>query len=470
MKIILINPPNKFDGPNLPLGLASIAAYLRNQNENIDISVIDAWAEKLTFKEVERRASQGNADIAGIYMLSPCYDAAKEVIKTVRRALPDSTIIAGGPHPSAVPQGTLNDIMELDICAIGEGELTMHELVKAIENNSPLSQIDGLAYRDKNTGEIIVNKPRVLIKNLDSLPLPARDLFPLTKYNPPIPYGKKKPYMTMFTSRGCPFHCSYCSKNVYGDTYRAISPKKVCDEIEGLISKYHVQEIIFYDDDFTLNMQRAEEICDEIIKRGIKLRWSCLTRADLINENLLNKMKKAGCWLVDYGVESGNQKILDTINKGVKIDQMVQAFKMTKKAGIATTAYLLFGLPGETKETVKETFALVKKLKPDFVTCGILIVYPGSRFFNLIQEGKYSGKSRPLKSEDNLSGTYFGRGNFAVFEDKITMEEIKKIIRQAEILFYFRPRYILQRLIDIRSLSDFNYYFRAAIKLMKTII
>ena len=305
--VLLVNPPGELKNSILPLGLASIAAYLRNND--IDVRAIDALVEELNFKEFEDRVSQGGADIIGIYMTSPRYGEGKRACEACKKALPNSVIIAGGPHPSALPAETLQEIPQLDICGIGEGEITMLELVKAIENNAPLSQIDGIAFRDKNTGEIIITKPRDFIKNLDDIPFPARDLFPLKKYKTLPPYGRKSPYFTTITSRGCPFNCAYCSKDVFRNIFRARSPKNVVDEIEELISKYHAQEIQFYDDDFTLDMKRAEEICDEILRRGIKIRWSCLTRVDLVNENLLKKIKKAGCWMIAYGVESGNQKI-----------------------------------------------------------------------------------------------------------------------------------------------------------------
>jgi len=468
MKILLINPPNEFESPTMPLGLASIAAYLKmNRIENI--SAIDAWVEKMDLPALENSIAQSQADIVGIYMISPCYDAAKTVVEAARRTLPKSIIVAGGSHPSALPRQTLQEIPQLDICVIGEGEITMYELVRAVENNSPFSEVNGIAFRNENK-EIIVTNPRAMIKNLDILPFPDRDLFQVHKYgNPPPPLGRKKPFLTIMTSRGCPFHCAFCSKDVYQDSYRARSPKKVCDEIAELIDRYRAQEIEFYDDDFTMNMQRAEEICDEIIRRDIKIRWSCLTRTDLVNEKLLRKMKMAGCWNIAYGVESGDQKILNTIAKGISVEQIISAFKMTKKAGIATSCLLLFGLPGETEETVKATFALTKKLKPDFIGSGILIVYPGSRFFKAIQEGKYTGRLRVLKKNDEVRGTFFGKGNFIVFEENMTFEELKKIIRKSWKSFYLRPCYILQRLTSIRSFSDVKYYFTALVKVLKTV-
>ena len=466
-KILFINPPNEFISPVLPLGLASIAAYLKSKDKNLDIQILDAWVERISLKELEDRISQSKADIIGIYVASPCYDNSKLSIEACRRALPDAIIVAGGPHPSAAPAETLKDIPQLDICCIGEGEITMYELVHAIKNNSSFSNVDGLAFRSGIGGKIIFTKPREFIKDLDSLPFPARELFPLEKYKVQPPFGKKNPFFMMITSRGCPYQCAFCSKDVFKSSYRARTPKNVCDEIEYLITKYGAQEIQLYDDDFTMDMKRAEAICDEILKRNIKIRWFSGTRVDLVNEKLLRKMKKAGCWLIGYGVESGNQKILDSINKGIRVEQIISAFKMTRKVGILTSCSFIYGLPGETKEILKETFDLAKKIKPNFLTISPLRVYPGSRIFKLIQGGNYLGKLRTLKKSENLVSAFFSRGNYTIFEDNLTFEETKKIIQKSFRKFYFRPQYILQSLTSIQSFSDFKYYLRGGFEVIK---
>jgi len=313
-KVLLINPNSKFKTPVLQLGLVYLASYLKKHQ--VKVSVIDAWAENLSSEELKERVDQIQADLIGLYMLSPLYEEAKTVIKICRQNFPDKLIVAGGPHPSAMPVSTLEEIPELDICVVGEGENTLLELIKAVEKDSGFSKIKGVVFRSK-AQKIITTKPRGYIKNLDNLPFPALELFPLEKYKTHPPYGRYNPYFPMVTSRGCPFQCAYCPKEVFKNNYRAHSSQRVCDEIQGLIAKYGVREIHFYDDDFTLDMKRAEEICDEIIKRKLNFTWSCTTRVDLINENLLKKMKGAGCWLISYGAESGSQKILDSIKKGI---------------------------------------------------------------------------------------------------------------------------------------------------------
>jgi len=460
-KILLINPPSELKNPVLPLGLASIAAYL--QEKQVDVSVIDAWAEKLSFNKLSQQVTQNQADIIGIYMLSPRYDQAKKTIEVCRQSLPNSIIVAGGPHTSAMPIETLNEIPELDVCVIGEGEKTMYELT-----TKKLSEVNGIAYRNKN-GKLVLTQLREYIKDLDNLPFPSRDLFPLEKYKPAPPMARKESCYTMITSRGCPYQCTYCSKDVFKDVYRTLSPKRVCDEIEELITKYKAEEIPFLDDDFSMNIKRAEAICDEIIKRKLKFRWSCSTRVDQVNEQLLKKMKQAGCWLICYGVESGNQKILNSINKGFTIDQVISSFEMTRKIGILTLSSFMVGLPNETKETIQETFNLVKKIKPNFISCSMLMVFPGSRLFKLIKSGKYQGKLKVLKKEERIPGVFL-KGNYIAFENNLTFEELKKIIQKITRDFYLRPQYIIQFIKTIKSFSDFKYYLKGALKVLKSVI
>ncbi len=463
-KILLVNPPSEFKTPILPLGLASIAAYLKQKNKNIDVSALDAWAEKIDFLKLKEKISESKADIVGIYMVSPRYDEAKTTIEICREALPNSLIIAGGPHPSAVPVLTIQEIPQLDACVIGEGEITMSEIASGL----PFSEINGLSYREKE--EIKTTTARDFIKELDSLPFPERELFPLKKYKTHPPYGRKNPYFSMITSRGCPFHCAYCSKDVFRQVFRARSPQKVCDEIEYLISKHNCREIHFYDDDFTMDMKRAEKICDEIVKRKIKINWSCTTRVNLVDENLLKKMKGAGCWLISYGVESGNQQILNSINKGITINQIISAFKLTRKIGISTLAYLMIGLPHETKKSIQETIDLAKKIKPNFVSWGILIVYPGSQFFKSVQDKTYRGKLRTLSRKDNLAGTFFGKGNYVIFEDNLTFEQMREEIKKANKSFYLRPQYIFQAIKNIRSIPNLIYYLNGGMEVLRSVI
>lgn len=467
MQVLLINPPSEDKNPILPLGLASIAAFL--EHNGVDVKIIDAWALALNYEDIVNEVKEIEADIIGITMVSPRYNQAKKTAEAARRGCPNATIVLGGPHPSALPTETLQDIPEVDICVIGEGEQTMLDLVNALSDGDRLHNIKGIAFRTEDS--VVVTDPRPPIKDLDSLPMPARHLFPIEKYKTHPPYGRKNPYMTMMTSRGCPFSCAYCSKETFGNRLRMMSAKKVVEEIEFLVNQYGTKEIHFYDDTFTVNMKRVRGICDEIIDRKIDIIWSCTTRVNVINEELLRKMKEAGCWLISYGVESGSQEILDAMGKGITIEQVSEAFKMTRKQGIKILAFFMMGFLGETEEDIQKTIDFSKQLKPDFVSWDILKIFPGSKLYRLfVKEGKL-GRHKRLQSSDgdNVARNPFGYGSFTFLEDNLTIEQLQKEIRRANREFYIRPTYALNVIISIRSLWEFIHYLRGGIAVIKSV-
>jgi radical SAM superfamily enzyme YgiQ (UPF0313 family) len=467
-KILLINPPSGTKTPLLPLGLAYIAAVL--EKNKIPAEVLDADALQLSDKEIEKKLLEIKPEIVSLTMMTATFQPSKALIKLIRKTLPKAAIIAGGTHPSALPLKTLQDIPELDIAIIGEGEITFLEIIKALKDKKNLQEIKGICYRKKN--KPVCNPPREPIEDLDSLPFPARDKFPLEKYKTHPPYGKRNPYMHLITSRGCPFGCAFCSKAVFGRKLRMRSAVNVADEIEYLIKKYKVKEIKFYDDDFTLNMKRAEEICDEILKRKIKIPWSCATRVDLVNEKLLKKMKKAGCWLISYGVESASQDLLNTINKGITIAQIEQTFKWTRAANIKTLAYFMIGLPGETRKTIEESIKFAKRINPDFVNWSLTTIFPATPLEKIAKErAKNKGKIVPYTSEaHDIYRLNWDKEPLFMYEENIPIKDLKKYIVKAYKKFYFRPRYIVSQLSQIKSFSEFSYYFKAFLNMVKTFL
>ncbi len=469
MKVLLINPPSNAPNPIMSLGLAYLAAAL--EAADIDTDVIDAWAEGYTIDQLGKLIKEKQPDIAGITMMSPMYASAMRTVDSVRQHS-NSKIVVGGPHPSALPEQCLQDNPNIDFAVAGEGEKTLVDLVKALHGNDKIFySIKGLTYRDDNR---LINTGKAdQIENLDDLPFPARGLFPITKYKTHPPYGKKNPYMTLITSRGCPYQCTYCSKSVYGSRYRTMSPQRVVLEVSHIIKAYGIREIHFYDDDFTINMKRAEEICDLLIKENIRISWSCTTRVDLVNENLLNKMKKAGCWLISYGVESADPVILKNIKKGYTVKQVENAFSLTKQAGIRTVAYLMVGLPEETVATIKKTIDFSLKLNPDFVSWGITALFPGSELYESAQNGnlgdveiRYTHKDRDW----HASGSPYGDGYSIIYEGALSRMELDGQMRAANRLFYFRFSYLLSFFFKLRSFNELIHYFKGGISFLKWVL
>jgi len=469
MKVLLINPPSNAPNPIMPLGLAYLAAALEAAVINIDI--IDAWAEGYTIEDLDKQIKDQQPDIAGITMMSPMYASAMRTVDSVRRNS-NAKIVVGGPHPSALPEQCLQDNPNIDFAVAGEGEKALVDLVKALSGNGKsLDTIKGLTYR--NGDKLLSTGHAQPIENLDALPFPARHLFPVAKYKTHPPYGKKNPYMTLITSRGCPFQCTYCSKSVYGSRYRTMSPQRVVLEIRHIIKKYGIREIHFYDDDFTINMKRAEEICDLLIQEPIRISWSCTTRVDLVNENLLNKMRKSGCWLISYGVESADPNILKNIKKGYTIEQVQNAFSLTKKAGIRTVAYLMVGLPGETKETINKTIDFSLKLDPDFVSWGITALYPGSSLYESAKNGKLGETDIRYTYKDkswHASGSPYGDGYAIIYEEQLSRNALQEYGRLANRAFYLRPRYLLRFIFKIRSFYELFHFIKGGVQFFFWII
>ncbi|MFC1511132.1 B12-binding domain-containing radical SAM protein [Candidatus Margulisiibacteriota bacterium] len=451
MKVLLINPPADSPQPVMPLGLAYLAAALRNSN--VSVGVIDAWVERLDFKKLAKRILDfGCPDLVGVTVSSPGYAEAVKTIRVIKEVSPGSKIVIGGTHPSSLPEECLRDNPEVDFVAVGEGDKLIVELAAGLaDEQSDFSRIKGLLYRED--GKIKNNGRAEPIKDLDALPFPARDLFPLFKYRTHPPYRLHNAYATLITSRGCPYQCTYCTKSVSGQDYRAQSAEQVVKEIEYLVNEYKIKQIHFYDDDFTINMKRVEDICDRMIAKNIKILWSCVTRVDLVNERLLSKMRRAGCWLIAYGVESGNQNILNNIKKGYKVETIREAFNLTKKSGIRVLGYFMAGLPGETYSTLNDTVELSLSLNPDFVSWSITALYPGSQLYGQAISGELGVSS--------LSP--FAHGHTFIYEGDIPREYILKTVNQAYRKFYFRFGYIIRFFMKLQTLTEALSYLRTII-------
>jgi radical SAM superfamily enzyme YgiQ (UPF0313 family) len=264
----------------------------------------------------------------------------------VRRLLPNTMIIVGGIHPTLLPERTLKD-MEADLLVIGEGKLTFRELISCLKEDRSFQKIPGIAYR--LNGEIIINPLRPLIDNLDLLPFPARDLI----FNPEdfsINYGM------IFTARGCPSKCIFCASNkLWSRKVRFRSKENILEELKAVIKTHSISYFRFTDDTFTLNKKRTLDLCQLIIDEKLNIAWECDTKVKCLDEELLEKMKEAGCIQVNIGVESGSERIRRLIRKECSIEKIEKAFRLINEVGIEAVAYFMFGFPSETKEDMEKT-------------------------------------------------------------------------------------------------------------------
>jgi len=418
MKTLLINPPQTFfpgsDPPaaNLPLGLLYVAAVLDEAGYKTEI--LDAFMTDFPFRNVgdvtevgmpygkiKEEIQRRKPDIVGIANPFTCQvEHAVRVADIVKEVDPSILTVVGGPHVTVVPVEFLEDVKNVDIVVIGEGEHTMLDLAKFFEGKKKICDVQGIAHRRDE--KVVLNSSRPFNKNLDELPYPAYHLVDMEQYLNPkrIEYRSfQGRALSMITSRGCPFNCSFCSVHLHmGKTFRAHSADYVVDHIEHVVNKYRVKTIYFEDDNLTFDIKRFEAICDKVIEKGIKFQWETPNgiRADYLTLNLLKKMKKSGCQSVFVGIESGDQYVLDNIiGKSLKLKNVIKFAEMAKKIGLKTGAFYVIGFPGETKENMKNTidFALMLKRKYD-VGMHLLFATPsyGTRLYEECKEKGYIRK------------------------------------------------------------------------------
>lgn len=378
MKIGLVNPANELVEKQMPLGLGYLASYILSKNNDVIVQVLDtAIASK---KEVAYFISE-RYDLVGVSVTSFTYRDALKLIKLFKENDPNVLIVLGGPHVSLMMEQVMQEPL-IDIAVYGEGEITFDEIIKSIKkdpnrlNTEHLQTIKGLIYR-KN-GEIIVNPPRDLIKDLDTLPFPAFHLFPMKRYPGKYP---------LITSRGCPFSCVFCaSSKIWGRRWRARSPKNIIAEVKYIIKHFGVRPIDFHDDSFNINLDRVNALCDEFINNKIKIPWGVRgIRADKLNFDIAKKMRKAGCSHVAIGIESANPDMLKRMGKRETIEQIQHGIQTLQSAHIDVLGQFMIGNPGETLDTVKESIKFVKEnnIEAEF---GTIVPFPRTQLWDYVQK------------------------------------------------------------------------------------
>ncbi len=377
-KVALVTPPvtEKVAHHPLfpPLGLAYMAAVL--EQVNVEVKIIDSPVLNFNHQNLKSELEAFQPTIVGVGSMTPTIESALKCVQISKEAAPTSQVIMGGPHATFADAEILANEKAVDVIVRGEGEETILELAK----QSPLSEIRGISFRRGK--EIIQTPTRPFIQDLDALPRPAYKYLPMEKYN-----ITGRNLLPIISSRGCPFGCPFCvASQMFGQQFRARSPKNVLDEMEWLRCEYGAEGIAFQDDTLTFSKQRAIAICDGIIERKIDLHWGCGTRADVVTREVMAKMAKAHCDETMFGVESGCQCMRDVLKKKVTTEQCENAIKWTKEAGIFVTVSVILGYPGETKETLQETLDFVRKVEPDDVWLCHATPYPGTQLRDIVEK------------------------------------------------------------------------------------
>jgi len=330
----------------------SMGAVLKEQG--MDVEVLDLLSTRYSQKKIEARLTRYQPDLIGITSVTMNFPAAVRILQTCKTLMPEATAVIGGPHATFMAEETLRSYPEVDIVVRGEGEETIREVARALDRREGLEEVMGLTFRCNGT--VVRTEDRPFIEDIDRLPLPDRTLFPISRY-----LAMRVP-ASVLTSRGCPTGCSFCvGYRMTGRKGRFRNPLRVVDEIEAARC-LGFEEVCIDDDLFTRNRRHVTAICDEILNRGLKVKLYIFARVDTVDEPLLRKLKEAGCAMICFGLESGNQKILDLANKHATVERARRAVELSKAAGIAPFGSFILGLPGETRETMEETVSFAQSL------------------------------------------------------------------------------------------------------------
>lgn len=401
MNVLLINPPiREWAKPNvLPLGLGYIASVLMEAGH--DVEVLDINAYRWMPEEVEEKIKKANYNVAGIGAIITVYKYVKWMTEILKKYHPSKKVIVGGSVGTSIPQIILEKT-KADIVCIGEGEITAVELVDALQNNRDLTSIDGIWFKGED-GKIYRNKNRPPIKDLDIIPLPTWDLFPMEIYlkNPVGAPNRNKWIdgssdvegilsMNLSATRGCPYKCIYCYHDFMGSGYRHRSPENIINEMKVLYDKYGVGYFHFIDDEFCLKKKFVLGFCKKVKEEfNGSVTWGCSGRVNLMTEELISSMADAGCVLIGYGIESGSQKMLDVMKKGVTVQKAKEAVKLTKKYfGWADCSFMI-GTPGENMESIQDTINFCKELDLAPEVIFFTTPYPGTDLYRMaLEQGK----------------------------------------------------------------------------------
>ncbi|MBU1912643.1 MAG: B12-binding domain-containing radical SAM protein [Candidatus Omnitrophica bacterium] len=455
MRVLLINPQfefkkfgsfTRFMEPMPSIGLAYIASVL--VKNGIEIEIIDDFVLRLGAKGILSVIKKKKFDIVGISCLTPSAPITFSIAAAIKSYDSKILIVLGNIH-AVVFAGDILKKEAVDVIVHGEGEYTMLELAKAVASGADLAQVKGISF--KQDGKIVHTPPRELIENLDELPYPQWQLFPFTKYAF-LPFmDVKKPGLSILGSRGCPYRCRFCSLPNTGTKYRERDPKKIADEIEYVIHNFPVKQISFVDPIFPLSKKVGLEFSEEMVRRKLhnKIVWTCETRIDRMDRELLKAMRQAGCRRIMYGLESGVQALLDNIGKGFSVDYVKRIIKLTQQEDISVAGVFMIGLPGETRAMTQQTIDFAKQIDLDFAKFAITVPFPGSQLYeDLTRTGE-------LKRQDWENFTTFNTNpkELVYVPGNMKPEELIEMQRKGHRDFYLRPEIIFRQLFKIRTIS-----------------
>ncbi len=462
LDVLLVNPSNTLHqyGSNkdmVPIGMLWIAGTMEKAGYSVRILDLEFGQDNL-----EQALQEDKPRVVGIAGTSVSRFGAFQIAQLAKQVNPNVVTVYGGSHATFTAQDTMEHVPEIDIIVRGEGEESMLEIMQCLDaKSSEYSKILGISYRDNNL--ILHNEARPRIQDLDGIPTPARHLVDMDQYEMTLDLLNHKA-ASIITSRGCPINCSFCSASfMFGRTLTTRSAKNVVDEMEHVLTNYDVKGFKVFDSTFTLLRRHAESICDEIIARKLEFPWECEIRVNTVDPPLLEKMRKAGCYLVDFGIESASERVLKRMHKNINLDQVDQVLKWTNDLGISQRAFFTFGHIEETVEDAEITFNYIKERLNKISLLGIGVgirIYPGTEVERYaLSQGYLDGFSwsEPYSSPGNniLS---LSENIPTLIQPQLGYEELHAINKKVLTLQARNPRFIIRRILKSHSKADFKRY------------
>lgn len=439
--IVLVTPPVTLEerygklswaANTLPsLGILYLASVLRK--DGYHVSVIDASSLGFSQKELIEKIVTLQPKYLGISATTLSISHAASLADEVKKTLYDTKIIIGGPHLTAIPEETMECFRCFDLGVIGEGEETVKELIQTLEHGGDITDIPGIIFRQQDS--VVKTVPRVFINDLDRLPFPAWELlvdFP-KRYHPPPFRFKRLPASYIVTTRGCPNKCIFCDRSVFGNKCRGHSSEYILELIGHLHKSFGVREILIEDDTFITFKKRLTEVCEGIVNRGIKISWSCLGRVDAVTPEILKLMKKAGCWSISYGIETGDEEVMKFIGKHITLEQVEKAVRLTKKAGILSKGFFIMGHPTDNRDTIKKTIDFALRMPLDDISISMMTPFPGSKLYEIASQ--YGQFENHWEKMNELDVVFVPKG--------LTKDDLRHYSKEMFRRFYLRPQIVL---------------------------
>lgn len=434
-KLLLVSPPTGYfkSMKVLPESLCLLAASVLKNLKNFEVKILDAQTRDYTLEQTTNKILEYSPDYLGFGVTILSIDSAGKIARKVKKST-NTKVIVGGPQVTLLPEESMGAYSAFDFGVIGEGEETLVNLLNSLEKKQSIKSVKGIIYRENK--RIVKTPPARLIENLDELPMPAWHLLgDLALYSKSISRSWRFPAFSFLSSRGCPGLCIFCPK-LYGRRIRAYSVERLIKVVDHLQKKYNIKHLDFYDDNFVVFRDRLKKFCSHIIKNKTDLTWTCLSRVNYMDKETVQLMKRAGCKKIEFGIESGNQEILDFEKKGITLEQVRNAVTLAHNSGIETAGFFIIGHPLETKKTIRETINFAKSLPLDDCFFSYMVPYPGTELYNLA--AKYG------QFEEDWSK--MNQGEISFIPKGLTANDLRHFYKQGLKEFYFRPRIILHYL------------------------